>query len=57
MLPGVLEDATTWPTALALSEGKGKPWETKPVITRKPRQGRHFGLTHTNVAHYLLLAC
>jgi hypothetical protein len=37
---------------LALSEGKGKPWETKPETTRKPRQRRHFGVTRTNVAHY-----
>jgi hypothetical protein len=38
-----------------MSEEKGKPWETTPVITRKPRQGRHFGLTRTNVAHYPIL--
>jgi hypothetical protein len=29
-----------------------KPWETNPVMTRKPRQGRHFGLTRTDVTHY-----
>src|SRR3984893_18683213 len=29
-----------------------KPWETKPVITRKPRQGRHCGVTRTNVARH-----
>src|SRR6266699_5449508 len=29
-----------------------KPWETKPVVTRKPRQGRHFGLTYSNIVHY-----
>ena len=26
--------------------------EPKPRMTRKPRQGRHFGLTRTNVAHH-----
>src|SRR6266566_7732811 len=33
-----------------------KPWETKPLMTRKPRQGRHFGLARTNVGHYRSVA-
>jgi hypothetical protein len=32
-------DVTTYPTALALNEVKGKWWEHGPSTKRKPRQG------------------